>query len=325
MQPFTVHCNNDHIWNQTELVGFLNKNQYGDILINVIPEAPDLRVVGLYDIMQHFQFASVEIQTFNPFEQHDVYNITINKINIFLDHKTTVDHSIQQWNHKKVFLTMFGRPTASRLAIAAYLLSYHTEHSHIHFNASPNDDNINLFEFDKLAQYDKSLLGPVSNLIQHLPLTIVPTEYNDFVQENISIQGISWVEKIVNNPITKCYRDIFVDCVSESHVLGRTFFPTEKTTRPIWCKKPFIIFGSRDYLLYLRQMGFRTFQEFWDEDYDGFEGRDRLNRILRLIDWIGSQSIQTLEKMYQDMQPILEHNYNLLRDQTYTTTIMEVS
>ena len=326
MSAFTVHCTNDKIWNLPELIKFLNQNQHGDITINVNPEAPDLAVVGLYDIMQHFRFESVEIKTSNPFEHHDVYDITIIPGNVFLSHATKIDPEIQQWNHKKVFLTIFGRPTAGRLAIAACLVQNHVDKSHVHFSSLPDDDNIGLFELEKLVQYDKSMLKPVSELIQQLPLTITPTEYTNFTQQNKDLfpDIRAWIDKIINSPLIHCYQDIFVDCVSEGHVQGRTFFPTEKTTRPIWCKKPFIVFGSRDYLLYLRQMGFRTFHDFWDEDYDGYEGRDRLVRIIKLIDWIGSQSIQDLENMYRDMQPTLEHNYNLLKTQTYTTTIKEV-
>ena len=325
MAAFTLHCNNDRIWNLSEFVKFLAEHQYKDITININPEAPDLDQIGVFDIMQHFQFTSVEISTGNPFERHKVYNINIFTKNIFLTHKSEIAAEIQQWNGKKVFLTLFGRPTASRLAIAAHLLDQHKEQSHIHFNATPNDNNINLFEFDKLSQYDKSLLGAAAELIKHLPLTIIPNEYTDFIKDNIKTQGVSWLDKIINDPLTDCYQDILVDCVSESHVLGRTFFPTEKTTRPIWCKKPFVIFSSRDHLAYLRQMGFQTFYQFWNEDYDGYEGRDRLTRILKLIDWLGSQSLDTLEQMYQHMQPILEHNYNLLLTQTYTTTVTEIS
>ena len=327
MPLFTVHCNNDRIWNLTEFVGFLAQHQHRDIVIDVNPEAPDLEKLGVFDLVKNFQFASVEITTQNPFETHDVYHVDIDTKNIFLSHKLNIDAEIQQWNGKKVFLTLFGRPTAGRLAIAAHLLENHPAQSHIHFNSLPNDDNIELFEFDKLAQYDKSLLGSVSALVQHLPLTIVPTEYTNFIQENKELfKDIrSWTDKIINNPLTRCYQDILVDCVSETHVLGRTFFPTEKTARPIWCKKPFIVFGSRDYLLYLRQMGFQTFQDFWDEDYDGYEGRDRLTRIINLIDWLSSQSQDTLKNMYQRMQPVLEHNYNLLSTQTYTTTVREVT
>jgi hypothetical protein len=117
------------------------------------------------------------------------------------------------------------------------------------------------------------------------------------------------------------YKDIFIDIVVESHVLGKTFFPTEKTVRPIWLKKPFIIFGSKDYLDYLHQMGFKTFCNYWSEEYDGYDGRDRYIKISRLIDDLSSKPTNELQDMYRDMKHILDHNYDLIKNQTYKLEI----
>jgi hypothetical protein len=71
-------------------------------------------------------------------------------------------------------------------------------------------------------------------------------------------------------------------------------------------------------------MGFRTFSDFWSEEYDGYEGRDRYVRILNLIDEIAKKPASELERMYWDMQDILDCNYNLLHDQTYQTNITAI-
>jgi hypothetical protein len=126
------------------------------------------------------------------------------------------------------------------------------------------------------------------------------------------------------DPLTEYYKDILVDIVVESHVAGDTFFPTEKTCRPMWLKKPFIIFASRNYLDYLHQMGFYTFCEFWDESYDGFEFGDRLVRILKLIDNLAQKTTEELEKMYLDMQFFLDHNYELLKNKNFSMEIKEI-
>ena len=89
----------------------------------------------------------------------------------------------------------------------------------------------------------------------------------------------------------------------------------------MWLKKPFIVFGSKDYLLYLRQMGFRTFADFWDEEYDGYETRERYVRILALLDQLSKKSYSELQSMYLDLQYTLQHNYDLLQNQTYTTDL----
>ena len=87
-------------------------------------------------------------------------------------------------------------------------------------------------------------------------------------------------------------------------------------------KKPFIIFGPRDYLAYLRQMGFRTFADFWDENYDGFSDRDRYLKILTLIDDLAKLDQSTLESMYWSMQYSLDHNYNLLMEKKFQKQIV---
>jgi len=89
----------------------------------------------------------------------------------------------------------------------------------------------------------------------------------------------------------------------------------------MWLKKPFIIFASANYLDYLHQMGFKTFCNFWSEDYDGYEGRDRFIKILELIDNLAKKPAAELQEMYQSMQEILDYNYNLLLNQTYSTDI----
>ena len=52
---FIVHCANDKIWNLTDLIEFLANNQHSDIQILINPEAIDLSMLGLYDLLDCFQ------------------------------------------------------------------------------------------------------------------------------------------------------------------------------------------------------------------------------------------------------------------------------
>lgn len=90
-------------------------------------------------------------------------------------------------------------------------------------------------------------------------------------------------------------------------------------------KKPMIVMGSQNYLAYLRQMGFRTFCDFWSEDYDGLEGRDRYIKILELIDTLAAKPVAELERMYWDMQYTLDHNYQLLISGNFNKNITKIS
>jgi hypothetical protein len=252
----------------------------------------------------------VVINTQNPLESHPTYTIVYKEFASWFKKIETVDPALHTWNLSKIFYCLFGRPTASRLGLAGYLFTHYPAISHLHFSVATDDDKLVHYELDKLLTYSTTSIREAGNVIDQLPLLLSsPETYTKF-------EGYNY-----GDPLTKLYQDIFVDVLSESHVAGNTFFPTEKTVRPMWLKKPFIVFGSRNYLEYLRQMGFRTFCDFWPEDYDSYENRDRFVKIIELLDYLAKKPINELEKMYWDMQYTLDHNYNLLQTQSYNTKI----
>ena len=108
---------------------------------------------------------------------------------------------------------------------------------------------------------------------------------------------------------------MLIDIVSEPTCYGNAFYPTEKIARAILCKRPFIVMASKNYLLYLRQMGFKTFFDFWDEQYDMLDGRNRYLHILKLLDQIAATT--DIHTMYSSMKNTLEHNFNLLMTQQF--------
>lgn len=309
MSTFTVSCTSDKIWNYNDLLNFLIVHQHSSINLQIEPEAICLTNIGLYNLLDKFTFNQVTINTCNPLETHPKYNIVRHRV-CWLTKIEKINPKLHAWNKSKIFYCLFGRPTASRLGLAGYIFAHHFGVSHLHFSATLGDDELVHYELDKLLTYRTSSIKDAGDIINHLPLLLSsPEKYTKY-------NGYDY-----NDPLTNLYQDIFVDILSESHVAGNTFFPTEKTVRPIWLKKPFIVFGSKNYLDYLHQMGFRTFCDFWPEAYDSYEGRDRFIKIIELIDYLANKSVNELEKMYWDMQYTLDHNYNLLLNQTYNTNI----
>ena len=89
-------------------------------------------------------------------------------------------------------------------------------------------------------------------------------------------------------------------------------FFSEKTFKPIFCKQPFILASMEGSLQKLRDLGYRTFGDYWDESYDlEPDPTERMRKIFHTIDQVMSKSMSELYEMYLDMQPILEHNYRL--------------
>lgn len=310
---FTLSLANDQLWEVSRLVEFLSKNQQKDITLHVNPEAHSLDVCGVYSILDAFEFKSVTIVTFNQLEQHPKYTIKKLDVDIFMRAANKYDlTSAGKWSRKKIFGAFYGRPTANRIALASYLFATHPDQSLVKIVTDIADPNNRaLFELTKAFYYD--------------PLSVV--RFGKMV-ESFNFGGESYVPTGHNldyqSPWFRWYEDIMIEVVSEPNILGNTFYPTEKLVRCMLMKKPFIAMTSKNYLDYLHQMGFYTFNEFWDEHYDGFEAVDRYSKIITLIDSLAKLSLPELEKLYYAMTFQLEHNYNLIVNQAYNKKIQLV-
>lgn len=106
------------------------------------------------------------------------------------------------------------------------------------------------------------------------------------------------------------YASSFLAVITESlffHPLGTV---TEKTFNAIKTKRPFVLLSSARSLEYLKNMGFKTFHEFWDESYDQETDHQlRLEKIFKTLDFINAMSVEHLKTMYDDMTSIFEHNF----------------
>ena len=60
----------------------------------------------------------------------------------------------------------------------------------------------------------------------------------------------------------------YFNLVLESDVTRDIFFMTEKTVKPLLIGQPFVIYGSQRFLQHVKNLGFSTFSDLWDESYD---------------------------------------------------------
>jgi hypothetical protein len=86
-----------------------------------------------------------------------------------------------------------------------------------------------------------------------------------------------------NRDLLTHYDKFVTELVAETYTLGDTFFPTEKTFRPIMSARPILVYGPRNFLSRLRDMGFETYHTCWDEGYDELEGPARWQAIRNLL------------------------------------------
>lgn len=98
--------------------------------------------------------------------------------------------------------------------------------------------------------------------------------------------------------------------ISDTH--GMYGFISEKIFRPINSMNPFIVVAYPNFIKKLHELGFKTFDRWWDESYDMEEDDEkRLNMIFTLLKEISEKPMDELEKIYNEMIPILQHNFDL--------------
>lgn len=99
---------------------------------------------------------------------------------------------------------------------------------------------------------------------------------NHLRAQGLWAEGDRWDKSHNTNRDLVTYYDHFhVELVSETYCTGDTFFPTEKTLRPLSQGKPMVVYGPRNFLGRLRKLGFQTWDDVWDESYDELEGAER--------------------------------------------------
>lgn len=140
----------------------------------------------------------------------------------------------------------------------------------------------------------------------------------DLEVEDPVVMDISFHRKVcpsVNLLPTNVYYSCFCAIVSETKFAQPTGILSEKTINAIKTFRPFVLMAPPYSLEYAKKLGFKTFNDFWDESYDQEENHEqRLIKIFKLIDYLNSKSIEDLKIIYDQLQPILVHNFKNLEN-----------
>ncbi len=316
MNKYTLELENDQLLNIIPLVKFLKDHEGKDISLSVNQESHCLEHCRVYELLDLFNFKSVVIYTQNSIEQHKKY-IIVSRARFYWLRKAKLEADLTKnyvWDQTKVFGCFYGRPSAVRLGIAGYLTKNYLEKSLIKIKFDTTHEDLRKqFEMTKIFSWDVNSLNNIDLLLSTIQLS---TDYAYNLQSG---------EYDYTHTLSNDYRSIFVDIISEPNNIGNSFYPSEKFARAVLCKKPFIVMAPKHYLKYLKQMGFKTFNNWWSESYDDLEVKDRYFAILQLIDQIALLTINQLEELNSEMSSVTEHNYQLLISGNYSEIIKPIN
>lgn len=220
-----------------------------------------------------------------------------------------------------------------RHIVAAYLQNYNSRVSFGHKGSWKKlTDNIwfdlEQWNINNCLQYEKIKTG--------VKILNKNTQWIDKKFDN-AVQITGTVEDYLNYPnypqnpsepiyYSHCQPDLyagtFCAVVTESIFAQPVATVSEKPFNAIQNQRPFVVVGTPYTLELLRDMGFRTFGDYWDESYDTETNHEkRLIKVLNVLDTIGNMSVAECREMYEDMRSVLEHNYNNINKNLFDTIL----
>jgi hypothetical protein len=109
------------------------------------------------------------------------------------------------------------------------------------------------------------------------------------------------------------YADSKISIVTETSFYDTNSFISEKVWKPLFQFHPFIIVGKPHLLKYLKEIGFKTFDWLFNEEYDNIEDDNkRMDFIINEIKKVNNLSNDEINNIIYKNFDILEHNHNLL-------------
>lgn len=285
----------------------------GDVVIDLGYESPCVRSSGLESMLDRiceifgYQWTSFTILTGNQLPSSQ-YKEKINSViyrlyNCLSVHSDSLNHV--KWNGSQSIGLFVGRSNWLRLALASYLYRCHGSQSLItyHYNHTLDYCHGNLQIEEYVARnWNNEEFDQVIDFLKVLPLTQGQT---------IDQFPIRWEQYQEMNGL---YENIFCELVCETFFSGNTFRMSEKILRPILFRRPFVVQGPRWFLKNLRAIGFRTFDQWWDESYDDQPWDCRYYGLKPVLDRIATSSVEQKQTWLREMQPVLDHNFKILQD-----------
>lgn len=317
MTTFNLQIFDDTILNRDQLVEFL-KTTTGPVELDTLGEGPSLVQSGLLDILNESSkdLSEIKVKTPNNVEQLPVK--TVGDPNRFGYWFRSVRHAYDRYSFQNLAQDHYrlgcfiGRKNLDRLAILYWLsrrlnvfLSSLRE-DRIHYEHRPDIEHWvdNVYSFENwVSKFDVPSIDnySVDDQYQHLDLAQKDSKFLQ-VQTNM----LNW------------YNGFDVELVCETFVRGNTYFPTEKTTRPLVGSKPMLVYGPKNFLARLRDQGFKTWADCWDESYDQYEGYERWNRMKEVVSQIHAWGDWEWNPIMDKANAIAQYNQEyFLQEVTY--------
>ena len=224
--------------------------------------------------------------------------------------------TLESKHYDKKFLCFNRRWRGNRTVLVALLHALDLlKHGHVSLGRA--DDNRNWLSASSRNKYfmdnHAEALVLLSNVEEEM-ITSFPELYldsKDLVTNKASLDAST--NYLYNETYFSVVTETFFFLKERPGDYGR--FLSEKTFKPVAMKHPFIIVSTPNFLEKFKELGYKSFSPWINEDYDK-ENDDatRMMMIVREIERLVNLSAAELEEFLVAMRDICEHNYQLLKN-----------
>lgn len=131
----------------------------------------------------------------------------------------------------------------------------------------------------------------------HLPLILDNNDFNRYPMESNGLSMESY------------YTNSLVHIITETFFFDNFIHITEKTYKPIAYMQPFIMMSAPGSLKHIKDMGFKTFDKYWDESYDlELDATARMLKIYNIVDQIAAWDESKQLEFSHSIKDIVEYN-----------------
>jgi hypothetical protein len=319
MLTIPVQVSGDRWNNPHQVQQLLEQTRPGDsVMLDLCSEGPSLHRIGLVDMIAKYNLNVSITQWSNAIESVPYQRVRCSTSHFFsMSHHYWIDEIDNCVPAEFRFALFLGRGNPSRNRILYDVYHQHGKNFLLSKMSCRSGDpwGVRYVEGNKLLETTEQWFDnpeQAQNWFDQCPVASID---NHTVQDQFVIPEVSAGQ--MARSLMQHYPRFNVELVCETYTLGETFFPTEKTIRPMVGNKPFVVYGPANYLNNLKQLGFRTFDDVWDESYDQYEGPQRWFSMRGLIDQLAQISSTQWTQILQHCAQITQHNRSIVRKIIY--------
>lgn len=310
------------LFNHTDVDFFIDENFPGFTLYNLQMILQELNIPNYFCVI----ISNLpNYKKYTRIVQHKLTNDSVDILpitSLILTIYNSVIHkgiNLDQINFPFVVLSRLGRPHRTFFMAKLFdcnlhekgLISYHNLSNSINHTTEVKSVKNKIYNFllqtkPFFRHYPKILIRNLYNQKLFLQFQNTVSSFKNF-NENIDINDGAVASEYQNSPLQNAFLYVALETVIHCNEV----FLSIISFKGIVEKRPFVIFGVPGTIKYLNTLGFKTFNDFWDESYDQIENfEDRTQAILDILKSLSKKSSQELQSMLCSMQDILEYNFN---------------